>query len=365
MKFVFASYVYSKDFNRPEGWLHHIRFYGGVLESLSKNNTVISIEQIDFEGQLIYKGVQYYFKRFSKLARRFPFKLHYFIKKRQPDVVFIQGLHYPLQVIQLRLTLRKKVKIIVQNHAEKPFTGIKKYLQKIADRCIDAYLFASRDMGLDWVKKGNLATSEKIHEVMEVSSVFYPLERETARAHTAVEGQPVFLWVGRLNKNKDPLNVIKAFLQFVDSEPSARLYMIYQTVELLPQIKAFLEKSPNKSAVKLIGQIPNDNLLYWYNSADYILSGSHYEGSGTAVCEAMSCGCIPIVTDIAAFRAITDNGECGLLYEPGNQHALLSALVKSQTMDTSERRIKTLAWFNQNLSFDAIARKIQAIADSL
>lgn len=365
MKFVFASYVYSKDFNRPEGWLRHIRFYGGILESLSKNNTVISIEQIDYEGKLLHKGVQYYFKRFSKPGRRFPFKLHYFIKKQQPDVVFIQGLHYPLQVIQLRLTVGKKVKIIVQNHAEKPFTGIKKYLQKTADRFIDAYLFASRDMGLDWVKKGNLANSEKIHEVMEVSSVFYPLEKETAKAHTGVEGQPVFLWVGRLNKNKDPLNVIKAFLQFVDSEPSARLYMIYHTAELLPQIKALLENSTNKSAVKLVGQISNDNMLYWYNSADYILSGSYYEGSGTAVCEAMSCGCIPIVTDIPAFRAITDSGECGLLYEAGNQQALLSALVESQAIDTSESRIKTLGWFNQNLSFDAIARKIDEIATSL
>ncbi|GAC1311602.1 MAG: glycosyltransferase family 4 protein [Mucilaginibacter sp.] len=365
MKFVFASYVYSKNFNLPGIWLHHIRFYGGVLESLSKNNTVISIEQIDFEGELVYNSVQYYFKRFSKLARRFPFKLHYFIKKQRPDVVFIQGLHYPLQVIQLRLTLGKKVKIIVQNHAEKPFTGIKKYLQKIADRCIDAYLFASRDMGLAWVKKGNLASAGKIHEVMEVSSVFYPLEKETAKLHTGVDGQPVFLWVGRLNKNKDPLNVVKTFLQFADSEPAARLYMVFQTTELLPRIKTLLENSPNGSAVKLVGQIPHDNLQYWYNSADYILSGSYYEGSGTAVCEAMSCGCIPIVTDIPAFRAITDNGKCGLLYEPEDQQALLSALVKSQTMDTCERRIKTLAWFNQNLSFDAIAAKIQAIAGSL
>jgi glycosyltransferase involved in cell wall biosynthesis len=365
MKFVFASYVYSKNFNQPEEWLRHIRFYGGILESLGKKNTVSSIEQIDFEGELLHNGVHYHFKRFSKFSRYFPFKLHQFIKSEQPDIVFIQGLHFPLQVIQLRLTLRNKVKIIVQNHAEKPFTGVKKYLQKIADRCIDGYLFASRDMGIDWVKKGNLANPGKIHEVMEVSSVFYPLEKQIAKANTGVEGKPVFLWVGRLNENKDPLNVISAFLQFVNSEPLAKLYMIYHTVELLPQVNTLLENSSNKNAVKLVGQVPNDNLLYWYNSADYIVSGSYYEGSGTAVCEAMSCGCIPIVTDIPSFRAITNNGNCGLLYEAGNQQALLSAFAQSQTMDKSKNQMKTLAWFNQNLSFDAIARKIQAIADSL
>jgi glycosyltransferase involved in cell wall biosynthesis len=364
MHFVFVSYNYSPDFTSPATWITRIKVYVGSLECLSKQNTVSRVEQINYAGNYQHNGIQYYFTNFGT-RKYFPYKLNHFVKQLHPDIVFVSGLHFPLQVIQLRLILGKKVRIIAQNHAEKPFTGIKKYLQKIADRCIDGYLFASRDMGIDWVKKGNLASPGKIHEVMEVSSVFYPLEKQIAKANTGVEGKPVFLWVGRLNENKDPLNVISAFLQFVNSEPLASLYMIYHTVELLPQINALLEKSPNKNAVKLVGQVPNDNLLYWYNSADYILSGSYYEGSGTAVCEAMSCGCIPIVTDISAFRAITDNGNCGLLYEAGNQQALLSALVKSQSMDTSEKRIKTLAWFNQNLSFDAIAYKIQAIADSL
>ena len=58
-------------------------------------------------------------------------------------MAIVSGLHFPLQVIQLRLNLGKKVKIIAQNHAEKPFTGIKKYLQRMADQCINAYFFAS------------------------------------------------------------------------------------------------------------------------------------------------------------------------------------------------------------------------------
>jgi flagellin-specific chaperone FliS len=89
-------------------------------------------------------------------------------------VVFIQGLHFPLQIIQLRLLLGPGVKIIAQNHAEKPFSGLKKTLQKLAGRCINAYLFASYAMGAEWVTNGNLANASKIHEVMEVSSVFYP-----------------------------------------------------------------------------------------------------------------------------------------------------------------------------------------------
>jgi glycosyltransferase involved in cell wall biosynthesis len=365
MKFVFASYVYTKEFNRPEAWLHRIRAYGGILEALAITDTVISIEQIDYVGDFFHSGVSYYFRHFSAASLYFPFKLHRFIKRQKPDVVVIQGLHFPLQVIQLRLMLGRDIKIIAQNHAEKPFTGIKKQLQRIADRFVDAYLFASKPMGMDWVNKGNLASPNKIHEVMEVSSHFYPVKKAAARLKTGIEGTPVYLWVGRLNANKDPLNVVKAFLNFSHANPAARLYMIYHTDELLDHIKEVIDKSCQKNTIVLAGQVAHDDLLYWFNSADFIVSGSHYEGSGAAVCEGMSCGCIPVVTDIFSFRMITDNGKCGILYEAGKEAALLSALIQSQRLNTPEIQRRSLEFFKTKLSFVAIAQRIHEIAVSL
>jgi len=365
MKFIFASYLFTKEYNHPEPWIDRIKAYTGILEALAINNEVISIEQIDYEGEYVKDGVRYYFKRFTRSGLLFPRKLHSFIKSQKPDVVVIQSLHYPLQVIQLRLRLGWKTRIIIQNHAEKPFKGIKRYLQKLADKFTDAYLFASHDMGASWVQAGNVASTRKIHEVMEVSSVFFPVNRVMAKEQTSVAEGLIFLWVGRLNDNKDPLTVVKAFLQFAGIQPLARLYMIYHTAELLMAIQQELDKSPQKNAVILIGKVPHIELQNWYNSADIILSGSHYEGSGTAVCEAMSCGCMPVVTDIFSFRMITDNGRCGLLYEAGNEAALLSALIQIQQLDIREKQKKSLEYFRENLSFGAIARRIQEVAASL
>lgn len=366
MKFVLASYVLTKEFNEPEAWLKRIRAYVGILEPLSINNTVTSVEQIDHEGEYFKNGVNYHFIKLSKFSRRyFPFKLHRYIKNQQPDIVIIQSLHFPLQLIQLRWTLGSKTKIIVQNHAERPYNGIKKYLQRWADRYVDAYLFASHDLGMDWVNKGKLISAEKIHEVMEISSIFYPVEKANALLKTGANGTPLFLWVGRLNANKDPLNVVNAFLKFTYSCPAATLYMIYHTDELLKEIVEFAKGHPNKNAIHLVGKVPNDDLLYWYNSADFIVSGSHYEGSGTAICEAMSCGCIPVVTDIFSFRMITDNGRCGLLYKAGNEDALLATLKQTQQIDIPEKRKLSLEYFKSNLSFEAIAGQIEKIAASL
>jgi glycosyltransferase involved in cell wall biosynthesis len=365
MIYVFVTYNFSLNFDSPESWFKRTEAYVGVLHSLTKQNTVINIKQINYEGDCVHKGIQYRFVNFGEKETRFPKRLNQYVKDQHPDVVFVQGLHVPLQIIQLRRVLGKKVKIIVQNHAEQPLTGLKKYLQRMADRRVDAYLFASQAMGMDWIKKGNLADPAKIHEVMEVSSIFEPIDRSIALEKTGAEGHPIFLWVGRLNDNKDPVNVIKTFLKFTAAKPGARLYMIYHTDELLAQVQVLLDTAENKDAVILVGKVSHDELLYWYNSADIVLSGSYYEGSGTAVCEAMSCGCMPIVTDIFSFRMITDNGRCGLLYQPGDEEGLLTALLQTRQMDVKEKQAASLEYFRSNLSFEAIAGKVQDVVASL
>jgi glycosyltransferase involved in cell wall biosynthesis len=366
MRFVFVSYNYSPDIHSPLEWLSRVKIYVGSLECLSKKHTVMRVEQISYTGNFSHNGVQYYCVDDGKNKNYFPRKLNGFVKSLRPDVVIVSGLHFPLQVMQLRLRLGRKVKIIAQNHSEKPFNGIKKYLQLMADRYINAYFFAAQALGAEWVSKGNLASENKIYEIMEVSSVFYPVDKILARSKTQVSGDPVFLWAGRLNENKDPLTVVNAFLKFLQFQPTAHLYMIYQTEELLPGLKIVInDEKNNRDAVVLVGQVPHEEMQFWFNSADFIISGSHYEGSGTAICEAMSCGCVPVITDILSFRAMTANGECGLLYKAGSENALLAALRQTMQLDIQEKRNKTLEHFKNKLSFEAIAGKIQEVAASL
>ena len=363
MKFVFASYVVTPGFSDPDLWLKRIAMSMGILEELAKKHTVISVEQINYRGKYLKNKVDHRFMVFPRLQKYLPFKLHRFIKSEQPDVVMIQGLHFPWQVIQLRWALGKNVKIILQHHAEQPYRKIRKYLQQWADRYVDAYLFASTEIGMDWVKKGNLATPQKIHQVMEVSSVFHNAGK-TGRK-TGKSTSLVFLWVGRLNGNKDPLTVVSAFLKFTITQPTARLNMIYHTDELLGDIEKLLSAHENGHAVTLVGRVPHEDLQYWYDGADFILSGSYYEGSGTAVCEAMSCCCVPIVTDIASFRMISDNGRCGFLYQPANEQQLLNILLQTPKIDLASKRAACLAYFKSKLSFKAIAEQMAVIAKEL
>ncbi|HSZ34503.1 MAG TPA: glycosyltransferase family 4 protein, partial [Puia sp.] len=254
-------------------------------------------------------------------------------------------------------------KIIIQHHAEKPFNGLKKLIQKYASTKADAFLFTSHETGTEWVKNNNLDKINKVHELPEVSSSFYPIERKSAIKITNVSGSPVFLWVGRLNSNKDPLTVVRAFLKFATLQPTAKLYMIYQTSELALEIGSMLSTISENSPVILEGSKNHDDLLYWFNSVDFYISASHYEGSGTALCEAMSCGCIPIVSNIPSFRTIADNS--GLYFEPGDADGLFSLLKDSIHLNLNDNRKIVLELFRDNLSFKAISDKFQKILASL
>ncbi|HKC35508.1 MAG TPA: glycosyltransferase, partial [Chitinophagaceae bacterium] len=279
MKVVSTSYINTPAFSDPEKWLDRISFHTIVLEHLAKWHEIISIEQINYEGNLHQNGMHYHFYNSKKKKLLFPFTLHRYIKKMNPDIVIVNGLIFPLQLIQLKWMIGNKIKIIGFHHAEKPFKGIKTYLQKLADRFINAYLFSSFETGMEWVNMGIIKNSNKIVEVMEASSSFQPMDRNDAISITKIEGHPVYLWVGRLNNNKDPLTVVKAFTRFVKTHPEARLYMIYQTEDLLKEVEQLLlSVDLNNEAIVLVGKIAHNNLQAWYNSADFIISGSHYEG---------------------------------------------------------------------------------------
>jgi glycosyltransferase involved in cell wall biosynthesis len=93
-----------------------------------------------------------------------------------------------------------------------------------------------------------------------------------------------------------------------------------------------------------------------YNSVDYFVLGSHYEGSGFALAEAMACGVVPVITAIPSFIAMTDNGCAGACWAAGDSDALSRVFlgVLRQPVEDLSKRVRRL--FDQQLSYPAIAR---------
>jgi glycosyltransferase involved in cell wall biosynthesis len=346
----------------PEAWLKKIQFSIGVVEELAKSGEQIVFHHIQFKGILERSNVTYNFLKLNRWQLLLPIKFNRIVKETNPNVVIIHGLLFPWQTLMLHRQLGKNVKLVAQHHAEQPFKDFRKFIQQWTDKYIQAYLFTSKELGMQWVRAGQIKDQTKIHVVMEASSPFYPTDKQLAKEKTKVQGKKNYLWVGRLDENKDPLIVVRAFLRVAKIHKDINLYMIYQSRELEGELKKIAQQT--MSNITLVGKVEHDELLNWYNSVDFIISSSHYEGSGISVCEAMSCGCIPILTDIPSFRMMTKNGSLGILYPVSDEEALTKALVTSVSMELTDRQ-RVIDHFNSELSFKAIAEKIKAIIDAI
>lgn len=365
MKIVSLSYARNNRYKDPASWILRIESATRVLEAMAGLAEVVSIHCIGYEGTLSRAGLKYVFLQQSRIQTLFPVRLHKLIKENRPDVVIVHGIIFSWQIILLRSKLGPEVKIVVQHHAERPWSGIRGVLQRVTDRHIDTYLFAARDLAGPWIARGLIARADKVQEFMSASSVFTPYDTASARQVTKVVGERVYLWVGRLDGNKDPITVLNAFIRFAQKTRGAKFYLIYQTSELIDAIKTLIgQHTELQNNVHLLGRVPHADLQHWYCSADFVISASHYESGGLAICEAMSCGCVPIVTDIPSFKAMTGHGTVGIFFRPGDEDGLLDTLVKSTRLDLEAEKQKVLDHFQRELSFEAIAAKLFKIVSS-
>jgi glycosyltransferase involved in cell wall biosynthesis len=271
--------------------------------------------------------------------------------------VHLHGLFYPLQMRLLRKMLPANCALVAQHHAEKPWQGLHSSLQRWGLCTADGFFFAARELADCWIDRGLISRRQGIFEVMEGSNHFRYQERRVSRARTGLTGTPMVLWVGNLTPNKDPLTVLDGFEKILMQVPAARLYMAYRSTELLAVVRDRIRSSSILyNAVTLMGSVDHDKLEDVYNSADFFVTGSHYEGSGFALAEAMACGVVPLVTAIPSFIAMTDKGRAGACWAAGDSDAFSRAFLEVLRKPVEDLSKRTLRFFDQQLSYPAIAR---------
>jgi glycosyltransferase involved in cell wall biosynthesis len=141
--------------------------------------------------------------------------------------------------------------------------------------------------------------------------------------------------------------------------------MAYNSQPLEAQVRSFIRTNGLAENVKMLGVVEYSDLEIWYNAADYFVLGSHHEGSGYALCEALAAGCIPIVTNIPSFRKMTNAGRLGMLFEPENVGQLTTCLARTLDLHPDQLRSTVRRFFEDELSHAAIARKIDTACREL
>ena len=366
MKLIDLNYHPNNECTRPEEILKKHETSLGYLHFIKQKLKAQVVKHINYEGTRVADGIEYVFFKRRNNFFQIPFRTNSWIKKQQPNLVLVQGTIFPLQVIALRMQLGKKVVIALQHHGETPFKGIKKSLQQLASRFVNAYFFTALDNAAEWRNQNIIREKQKCFQLLEASTYLRPRPKKEAKERTGMNGNLNFLWVGRLNANKDPLTVLRGFERYLTIHNHARLYMIYQESDLLAMVESIINKSDlMKQSVELKGMMDHNSLTDYYSAADYYLSGSHKEGSGYALIESMACGCIPVVTNIPTFRKITADGNLGFLYQPGDANDLFRVLQNINPAENENKSHLVLNHFENELSFKSISIQLYSHCETL
>jgi glycosyltransferase involved in cell wall biosynthesis len=335
-----------------------------TAECAVQGGVAVSVIQAAAQREtLLRNGIAFHFLRCDRPERDAAQRaqLAALLTELAPDVLHVQGLGFPAQVCALA-SLVTHIPIVLQDHASPlPRFWRRGPLRRCAQR-IAGVAFCARAQAQPFTAAGVFGPQLPIYEIPESSSRFLPADRRAARAAAQVDGDPLLLWIGHLDDNKDPLTVLDGVAAAVEQLPGLVLACCYVRAPLLAAVQQRIANDQRlRSRVKLLGPVPHERVQLLLQAADLFVLGSHREGSGYSLIEAMACGASPVVTDIPSFRSLTGHGAVGRLWPCGEGAALAAAIVDLAACDQSAERQRVRAHFEAELSFAAVGRKLAAM----
>jgi glycosyltransferase involved in cell wall biosynthesis len=337
-----------------------------VAEAASGAGVRVSVVQACVHREeLAQNGVRYHFLPFGVEARHGGLAaLATLIRELAVDVLHVHGLGFSREVLALA-TLVPELPLVLQDHASTLPPVWRRAPWRRAFALARGIAFCAAAQATPFARAGLLAPQTRIHAIPESTSRFSPGDPAQARRDTGIEGEPALLWVGHLDPNKDPLTVLDGVSAAAATLPGLRLWCCFGVAPLRSQVERRVAGDARlRERVRLLGRVAHGRVEQLMRAADLFVLGSHREGSGYALIEALACGLPPVVTDIPSFRALTGAGAVGSLWPCGDAPALGAALAAAAQQTRRAVRSAVRAHFERELSFAALGAKLAAMYES-
>jgi glycosyltransferase involved in cell wall biosynthesis len=109
------------------------------------------------------------------------------------------------------------------------------------------------------------------------------------------------------------------------------------------KLKELSQKLELEDDVKLVGEIPNSDLKFWYNAADVLCLASDREGWPNVLLEALACGTPVVASKVFGIPEIISSKDVGLVVDHRTPDAFASNIMKALTQSWNSRNIVTFA----------------------
>ncbi|HEY6451127.1 MAG TPA: glycosyltransferase family 4 protein [Steroidobacteraceae bacterium] len=335
-----------------------------VAEAARQAGIRVSLVQASSHRECLERnGVRYHFLPFggAPSAMRKNAALGELFRRLDPDIFHVHGLMFPRELLALA-ALAPGVPILLQDHASRPPRIWRRGSWRRGLSVAAGIMFCAMEQARPFAAAGLVSGQTQLYEIPESTSRFSPGDPVEARRITGLAGEPAVLWVGHLNANKDPLTVLQGISAAARSLPRLQLHCCFGAAPLLQSVQARIAADPElRDRVHLHGRVSHDRVEQLMRAADLFVLGSHREGSGYSLIEALACGLPPIVTDIPSFRSLTGGGAVGMLWPCDDPQALCRALLSIVPRASAGMRAAVRDHFERELSLGALGLKLAAM----
>jgi glycosyltransferase involved in cell wall biosynthesis len=135
----------------------------------------------------------------------------------------------------------------------------------------------------------------------------------------------LLVFVGRLDRQKDPLLLLDAYALCAANDSMLHLVVIGNGA-LRGEIEAGIASRGLSKRVTLLGALGAADIAQWLRAADLFVLSSAYEGMPIAVLEALACGLPVASTDVGEIRRVVRDGKTGRIAKARDAASLADAM---------------------------------------
>lgn len=184
---------------------------------------------------------------------------------------------------------------------------------------------------------------------------FQPLDRAAMRQALGLDAQaPLLLTVGNLHEHKGQRLALEALALARRHPPLADAQLL--VVGAGPDADWLRQRAQAlglADAVRLVGQVPNDQLARWYSAADILVLASSREGWPNVLLEAMACGTPVVASRVGGVPEIVRAEESGRVVDPRSADNFSLALQDLWSRMPDRGQVRRYA---EHFSWDATSR---------
>lgn len=183
-----------------------------------------------------------------------------------------------------------------------------------------------------------------IHEFgIDKHKVFYkeiPIRKnDFCRKHN--DKKPLMIGVGsRLDKAMKRVDLLLPLMDCLERERVEYYFKIAGDGTYYEKLKDGILERQLEKKVTLEGSLKNEEMPEFWKTCDIVVSTSESEGMGLSVLEAMSFGCVPVVTNTAGMKRFIADGKNGYIVGIGDM-GLLAARIKE--LSANRTRLKEMS----------------------